>query len=56
MNDDFILWSFPLIVLTVFLLATVSKPEMPHLNIELPAMNHPVQDASVLPEQILAFQ
>ena len=33
MNDSFIVWSFPLIVLTIFLLATVSKPEMPHIQL-----------------------
>ena len=31
--NKFIMWSFPLIVLTVMLTATVSKPVMPHIRL-----------------------
>jgi len=48
------MWSFPLIVITIFLLQTVSKPDMPHFT--LPVMEHPVQNDPVLPAAMLAFQ
>jgi hypothetical protein len=35
--NKFLLWTFPLIVVTVYLLATVSKPDMPqHFSLPEP--------------------
>ena len=50
------MWSFPLIVITVFLMQTVSKPDMPHINIELQKVDRPGADPDLGPQYNLVFQ
>jgi hypothetical protein len=56
--DKFIMWSFPLIVITIFLLQTVSKPDMPHIHIELRQIDHPpaLGDDQPIPRYEITFQ
>ena len=55
--DKFIMWSFPLIVITIFLLQTVSKPDMPHIHIELHKVDPPAGvDPALGPRYEITFQ